>query len=120
MSCEVWIIDDSHCVRESLSAALETAGMRVTGYASAEEFLPALPSAPPDCLLLDLQMPGMTGQELLPLIKQQHAGLPVIVITGHGAAAACRQCLAAGAAAVLDKPVDCDELTGMIRSFISR
>jgi len=97
------IIDDDLSVLVALTRALRIQGLRSKTYASAKEFLSETDD-PPLCLIVDLQMPGMTGLELLQHLKRTGKFIPAIVVTAHGAATARHDCEAAGAVAFLTKP----------------
>jgi FixJ family two-component response regulator len=100
------VVDDDEAVRDSMRAVLESFGIDVSDYSSAGDFL-ARATAPIDgCMLLDLHMPGMSGLELLELIRRRGWDLPVIVITGRSDDLLRERALRAGVVALLDKPVE--------------
>ena len=70
----------------------------------------------PDCVLLDLLMPEMTGREVLQQIQQEGLGIPVIVITADVQTTTRHECLELGATAVLNKPRNAEELLAAVRS----
>ncbi len=106
----VIVVDDDFQVREALGSLLQSAAFDVVMYSSADDALksPFLPEA--SCLITDIRMPGMLGLELQRWIKHRHPELPAIIITGHGDEHTRQNALAGGAAAVLYKPIDSDEL----------
>lgn len=112
----VAIVDDDAAVRSALSRLLEASDIRTRSYESARDFLDSLASETPGCLIVDFQMPEMTGLELLEQLSRSGVSIPIIVITAHGDAELRRRCLAAGAAAYLPKPFDCDVLLASINS----
>jgi FixJ family two-component response regulator len=114
----VWIVDDIESVRKSIAAVLETANMAVCDYASAADFLTEFKPGAIGCLVVDYQMPGMTGLELLQHLKANSGVPPTIVITGHGNDALKQRLVAAGATTMLDKPVDADELIQLIEKVM--
>ena len=79
----VHVIDDDAAVRDSLAFLLETADLKVRTYASAVEFLGAVPSMPHGCIVTDVRMPEMSGVDLARRLKDLGVPDPVIVITGH-------------------------------------
>ena len=115
----VAIVDDEAAVRNALSRLLGACAIRTRSYASASDFLSSLPSDKPDCLIVDLQMPGMTGIELLEQLTRSGVTIPSIVITAHGDADVRKRCLAAGAAAYLTKPFDGAVLLASITSAVA-
>ena len=79
----VFVVDDDYRVREALSSLLSSCGLRVIVFGSAAEFLESTKTDAPACLLLDLQLPGISGLEL----QQQLASVdapPIVFLTGHG------------------------------------
>jgi FixJ family two-component response regulator len=97
------IIDDDPSVSMALTRTLRVRGLRSKSYASAKEFLSET-ADPPRCLIVDLQMPGMTGLELLQHLQDTGKSIPAIVVTAHGDATTRQHCEAAGAVAFLTKP----------------
>jgi len=100
------IVDDEEPVRKALGRLLRASGMEVECYASGREFLDGSARRRPDCVVLDLHMPGMSGLEVLCALRPARPSVPAIVITAHDAPEIRRQCLAAGAADYLPKPLD--------------
>lgn len=114
----VAIVDDDSSVRKALGRLLGASAIRSRAYASGREFLESLPSGAPDCLIVDLQMPEMTGLELQAELTQAGARIPTIVITAHHDTALRERCLTAGAAAYLVKPLDDVVLLASINSAV--
>jgi FixJ family two-component response regulator len=105
------IVDDDHSVRESLARLIRSVGFGVQVFESAEEFLDTDPDRPPDCLILDIRMPGMNGLELQRKLAGSDRDLPVIFITAHGSDRDVRaRAMAAGAVDYLLKPLKEDEV----------
>jgi len=98
------IIDDDPSVLMALTRALRVQGLQTRTYASAKEFVAAMDSGLPACLIVDLQMPDMSGLDLLQYLRQQETHIPSIVITAHGDVSMRVHCEAAGAIAFLTKP----------------
>jgi FixJ family two-component response regulator len=99
------IVDDDPAVLKALTRLLRTRAFQTKAYGSGQEFLAALPDGLPDCLILDLQMPEMTGLELQHHLTRRGIQIPTIVITGHGDIGMRERCECAGAMAFLSKPV---------------
>src|ERR1700739_2034224 len=78
------IVDDDISIRKSLDRLIRSAGLKVLVFASAEEFLNSAQPRKADCLILDIQLPGMSGIELLHYLKTQKYKVPIIFITAHG------------------------------------
>jgi RNA polymerase sigma factor (sigma-70 family) len=115
----VAIVDDDAGVRDSLAMLLGAAGQATRAFASAEAFLRA-PVETFGCVLVDLRLPGMRGDELQAEIVRRTAELPVIVITAHGDIASARAALLAGAIDFLEKPVNNDELLAAVTTALDR
>lgn len=113
----VCLVDDDPDVRDSLSLLLDSVGMDVAAYASAEEFLAALPrlGGRPCCLLLDVRMEGMSGLDLLDHLRRERVALPTIVITGHGDIPMAVRAMKLGASDFISKPFDHEELVALVR-----
>jgi len=79
----VHIIDDDEAVRDSVKILLESHDISVRTYSSGEEFLAGFSGPVNDCLLLDVNMPGMSGLEVLEVVGARWSGLPVVLITGR-------------------------------------
>jgi FixJ family two-component response regulator len=99
----VFVVDDDYRVREALSSLIESAGLRVTAYGSAAEFLEAEKPDAPACLVLDLQLPGSSGLELQRELADG-SGPPIIFITGHGDIPSSVRAMKAGAIEFLPNP----------------
>ena len=100
----VFVIDDDEAVLESLSLMIETVGLKVQTYSSAQKFLDDHDPAQAGCLVLDVRMPGMSGLELLSKLTNQEFSIPVIIITGHGDVPMAVQALKTGAVDFIEKP----------------
>ncbi len=100
------VVDDEDSVRKAVMRLLEAAGHSARGFASGDEFLEHWAAEPPDCLMLDLQMPGLSGSDVQRALNRADARVPVIIITAHDAPAAREECLREGAVAYLCKPLD--------------
>ena len=104
------VIDDSDIVRRTFGAVLEHAGCSVREYASGREFLDYGLAEQSDCILLDLEMPGLNGIEVLCALQVLACKTPVIVVTGTNDTALLAGAERDNVTAVLKKPVDPDAL----------
>jgi FixJ family two-component response regulator len=115
----VAVVDDDESVRKALQRLLRASGLEVDIFASAQDFLASLPQAAlPDCLVLDLQMPGTSGLDLQRQLVRAGPQVPVVVITGHDEPGMQARCLAAGARAYLRKPLEAGTLLAAIEAAI--
>jgi FixJ family two-component response regulator len=115
----VFLVDDDSALLRALDRLLTAEGYQVVGFSSAEAFLQNYSPRETACLVLDLHLPGMSGLELQEQLVQQHAFVPVIVMTGHGTISAAVQATKAGAVSFLMKPFTPQQLTAEIRSALA-
>jgi len=114
------VVDDDHSVRESLARLIRSVGFGVQVFGSAEEFLDAGRDREPDCLILDIRMPGMNGLELQRELSAANRHVPVIFITAHGSDQEVRaRALRAGAVDYLLKPLKEEEVLKAIDTALS-
>ena len=104
----VAVVDDDVSVRKSLDRLIRSVRLEVETFASAEEFLKSAPPLKPDCLVLDVSLPGMSGLELLKHIKQKHREPPpvVMMITAYGDSDNYNSAMQLGADDFLTKPLE--------------
>lgn len=100
----VSVVDDDESVRESLPDLLKELGFDAEAFASAEEFLESEPVGRTQCLIVDVNMPGMSGPELQQELGRRGAGVPIIFITAHSDDTVRPSLLQQGDAACLFKP----------------
>jgi FixJ family two-component response regulator len=108
------IVDDEGSVRTSLHRLLSAAHLFSTTYASGREFLESLPMRLPDCLILDLQMPGLSGLEVQRQLAAEGLRVPTIIITADDDPETRERCRLAGSIAYLCKPFDGQTLLNVI------
>ena len=116
----VAIVDDDASFRRALRRLLTASGLDVETFATGEGFSTRSQSNRPDCLLLDLQMPGLTGLEVQKELERRGMALPTIVITAHDNSKIPGDCLAAGAVAYFYKPVERAQLLEAIALSVRR
>lgn len=114
------IVDDDPEIVETLSLMLNVEGWRCVGYASAEEFLIGDAPSDPGCVLLDIQMGGMSGIDLLLEMIERGYTLPVIFVTGHASVDIAVDAMRRGAFDFLQKPVNPERLLDSIRKAASQ
>jgi FixJ family two-component response regulator len=115
----VVIVDDDQSFRSFLIRLIESVGMKTAAFASAEEFLRARPPEVAACLIVDVQMPGLSGLDLQRELKQSGHELPIIFITGHGDSPMSVQAMKAGAVSFLSKPLRNQDLLDAVREAIN-
>jgi FixJ family two-component response regulator len=114
------VVDDDESVRNAICRLLRAAGFAARGFAGGCEFLESALAEPADCAVLDLHMPGMSGIEVQARLNRLWPHVATIFITGHDRPEARQQCLDAGAAAYLCKPVDGVTLITAIDAVFSK
>ena len=97
-------------MREGLSSLIRSVGLRVETFASAQEFLSRPGAETPSCLVLDLQMPGLSGLDLQKQMAEAGMEIPIVFLTGHGDIPASVRAMKAGAVEFLTKPFDEQDL----------
>jgi FixJ family two-component response regulator len=116
----VHVVDDDANLLRAVARLLRSHEYTVKTYSSAAEFLNAGIPVGPACLLLDLNMPGMTGLDLQQVITEYQSGLPIVFISGQGDLPAAVRAMKAGAVDFLTKPFEGDALLAAIDSALSR
>ncbi len=100
----VFVVDDDRSIRESLRNLIRSTGRNVQTFASAHEFLTSQRPDAPSCLVLDVQLPGLSGLDLQQELAKVNASIPIIFITGHGDIPMTVRAMKAGAMEFLTKP----------------
>jgi FixJ family two-component response regulator len=116
----VFVVDDDASVREALGSLIESTGMRVQTFASAQDFLQHKRPETPACLVLDVRLPDLSGLELQRRLAPARLRLPIIFITGHGDIPMSVRAMKAGAVEFLPKPFGDEQLLEAIRQAIER
>src|ERR1051325_9145062 len=116
----VYVVDDDVSVREALSSLIRSAGLRVATFATAREFLAHPHSDAPSCLVLDLQLPGLSGLDLQQELGKANIHIPLIFLTGHGDIPTSVRPIKAGALEFLTKPFHDEDLLEAIQQGLGR
>ena len=120
MDALVYLIDDEFSVRDSLTLVLESVGLRVKSFESAEDFLKNYNNEYPSCLILDVKMPCMSGLELQEALLKRNISIPIIFISGHAGISQSAKAFRAGAVDFLEKPFDHEVLLARITEVIQK
>src|SRR5262245_32905110 len=120
LAARIAIVDDDASVRKALGRLLSASSFDIETYASARDFLASLKAGKPDCLVVDLHMPELTGFDLQRQLARTGVQIPVIVITAYNEPGLRERCQSAGAAAFLLKPLDGSTLIGVINAATGR
>jgi len=116
----VFIVDDDVSVRESLSSLIRSAGLRVEVFASARDFLARPRAEVPSCLVLDVQLPDLSGLDLQRRMSERHNEIPIVFITGHGDIPTTVTAMKGGAIEFLTKPLSANDIMAAIHQAILR
>jgi FixJ family two-component response regulator len=108
------VVDDEASVRQALGRLFFAAGFQVETFASARDFLDSLNKKLPDCVVLDLHLPDLSGEEVIQQVRREELKLPIVMITGSDKPGVAKRVLAQGAASYLLKPVNERDLLGAI------
>ena len=116
----VYVVDDDVSVREGVASLIRSAGLEAKALASGQEFLALQRPEIPSCLVLDVQLPGLSGLDVQQEIVRSGVNLPIIFLTGHGDIPMTVRAVQAGAADFLTKPFEKEELLSAIRRCFGR
>jgi RNA polymerase sigma factor (sigma-70 family) len=116
----VFVVDDDQAIRNSLKWLIESVGMRVETYASADDFINDYYPGRSGCLLLDVRMPGMSGLDLQEYFIKANLHIPIIIITGHGDVPMAVRAMKSGAVDFIEKPFNDEMLLDSIRNALAR
>jgi CheY-like chemotaxis protein len=114
----VLVVDDEPQIVDMLRELLMELGYSVATAGHGGEALQLVPECKPDVVLLDLQMPGLSGLQVLDLLRRDHPGLPVVIITGNTDVDVARSTLARGAFDYLRKPFQFDVLARVVAAAV--
>ncbi|MDU4273541.1 MAG: response regulator [Enterobacter asburiae] len=114
----VYVVDDDDAVRQSVIGLLESAGLNAIGFSSAEAFLQYRFEDLPSCVILDMQMPAISGFEVADALKESGREIPIIFLTGHGTIPISVRAIKGGAYEFLTKPVESNALIDAIESAL--
>jgi two-component system response regulator FixJ len=116
----VHVVDDDPAVRGAIVALVASAGLTVRAFPSAVAFLAELEGAQAGCVITDVQMPGMTGLELLAQLAPRSRDFAVIVLTGLADVPMAVEALKTGASDFIEKPFDGEQLLAAVETALNR
>jgi FixJ family two-component response regulator len=116
----VFVVDDDSSVRRLIATLLTVSSYRVETFATAQEFLEANCASPLACLILDVQLPGLTGLELQQTLIERGRLLPIVFITGYGDIPTSVKAMKAGAVDFLPKPFTEEALLSAVQTALDR
>jgi len=115
----VFVVDDDQAMRNSLKWLIESVGVAVESFASADDFLANYEPGRPGCIVLDVRMPGMSGLDLQEHLVRQNIRIPTVIITGHGDVPMAVRAMKAGAVDFIEKPFNDEALLDAIRRALA-
>jgi FixJ family two-component response regulator len=116
----VFVVDDDSSVREAIKSLISLVGLRVETFETAQEFLQSKRPDVPGCVVLDVELPGLSGLDLQRELAAHGIKLPIIFITGHGDIPTSVRAMKAGALEFLTKPFHDQDLLDAIRQALER
>jgi two-component system response regulator FixJ len=114
----IYVVDDDKSALDSLSLLLTAEGYAVRSHESAGTLLGAIKQNERGCVITDARMPGMSGLDLLAVMKERRVSMPVIVVTGHGDVHLAVEAMKLGAIDFFEKPFDAGALLASVRSAL--
>jgi len=115
-----YVVDDDDAIRTLWRWLMESNGIEVQTFATAAEFISAYRGGGPACLVLDLNLPGMSGLELQAYINREGIEIPIVFVSGHGDIPAAVSALKGGAVDFIQKPFSYREVLAIIKRAFER
>jgi RNA polymerase sigma factor (sigma-70 family) len=116
----VFVVDDDPSVRRAIKILLQSVGLEVELYGSAQEFLPGRPADRPSCLVLDIRLPGVSGLDFQRQLNEAKINIPIIFISAHGDVPMTVRAMKAGAIEFLIKPFRDQDLLDAVQVALER
>jgi two-component system, LuxR family, response regulator FixJ len=115
---EIFIVDDDPAVRDALSIAFSRVGFHVSSFADGNSFLATARAGMPTSIILDVQMPGKSGLDILKELNAQNCGSPLFIISDHGDISIAVDAIKNGALDFIEKPFDAEAVAARVRDGI--
>jgi len=119
LSGEIFIVDDDPAIRDALSLVFSLEGYHVSLFEDGNSFLAAARTRPPSCILLDVQMPGRSGLDVLKELSAESYAAPIFIISGRGDIPMAVEAIKSGALDFIEKPFDPERVVGRVRDAIA-
>ncbi len=116
---EIFVVDDDETIRETLSALFAPEGCRVTCFSEGHSFLAAARDRSPACILLDVNMPGRSGLDMLRELDAPHYPAPILIVSGQGDVPTAVSAIRSGALDFIEKPFDAALVVARVREAIT-
>ena len=115
---EIFVVDDDSLVLNALTVVLSREGYQVTGFGEGASFLEAAKSRTPTCIILDVQMPGQSGLEILRDLNAQQYPAPIFIMSGVGDIPMAVEAIKSGALDFIEKPFDAATVVTRVREAV--
>jgi two-component system response regulator FixJ len=115
---EIFVVDDDETMRDTLSAVFTPEGCRVTCFAEGQSFLIAARARTPSCILLDVNMPGRSGLDMLRELDAPHYPAPILIVSGQGDVPTAVNAIKGGALDFIEKPIEAAAVVARVREAI--
>jgi two-component system, LuxR family, response regulator FixJ len=115
---EIFVVDDDETMRDTLSAVFTPEGCRVTCFAEGHSFLIAARARTPSCILLDVNMPGRSGLDMLRELDAPHYPAPILIVSGQGDVPTAVNAIRGGALDFIEKPIEAAAVVARVREAI--
>ena len=115
---EIFIVDDDPLIVNALTVVLSREGYQVSGFGEGASFLAAAKSRTPTCIILDVQMPGQSGLDILRDLNAQHYPAPIFIISGVGDIPMAVEAIKSGAFDFIEKPLDAATVVTRVREAV--
>lgn len=116
---DIYVVDDDASVRDALSVVLTLEGFHVSGFAEGNSFIAAVRQRRPDCIILDVHMPGRSGLDILKELRNQQYDIPLFIISGQGDIPMAVDAIKNGALDFIEKPFNAKTLVTRVRKAIA-
>jgi len=114
------IVDDEEPFLESMRKRLEVRGFDVTCVNRGDKAIEAARQHPVDIALVDLKMPGLSGEKTFEALREEHEWMEVVILTGHGSIDSALECTRSGAHAYLQKPCELEHLLEVLKDAYTK
>ncbi len=116
---EIFVVDDDVAVRDALGTLFQIEGYAVSGFADGQSFIAAARTRTPACVILDVNMPGRSGLDILRELNAQHYPAPVFIISGQGDIPMAVEAIKNGALDFIEKPFEAETVVSHVRDAIA-
>ena len=116
----VFVVDDDPSIRRAIKILLESVGLELELFGSAQEFVAGRPADRPSCLVLDIRLPGVSGLDFQRQLNEAKINIPIIFISAHGDVPMTVRAMKAGAVEFLTKPFRDQDLLDAVQSALER